>query len=789
MMGGPSKPSTPAISHANYAPVSLLQDFVLESLSYKSMKDREEEVAKAHGSTFYWIFDQNDQTKAPARGLGQQFTEWLESPDLGSIYWISGKAGSGKSTLMRYLYEHKLTSHHLSAWAREVPLIKAGFFFWTSGSEEQRSQVGLLRSLLHQLLSQEPDLISNTFPSLWQGLLTMSTKDRIKLSLTWSIPELMAGFHRLIDVTLPNTKICLFIDGLDEFDGDHLAIIEFFKSMSEGPNGKHIKMCLSSRPWDVFKNAFQYAVPCLKLQELTYLDMYAYVKDNLRRDPKVRRVFKKDQINTEAFFQETVRRADGVFLWIRLAVGEFLKGFRPESNVSTMQAQLNTLPSDLEELFEELLFQRQSANQLEETSRIFQSIRAREVVAAIVKDETANSPTIWELAFALDARDDVLAVNTLVCVITNEEIAMRTKSTTQCIAARSSGLLEVYAKHTRGGPRFVDDENNTDSVRRLAECKVTYLHRTVRDYLMYTKGVWKRLTERSSADDDDVFDPHLRLVRSYVLRLKFPFEEPEHHRRLDEWYPEIALSLTHSRHINHDPKRLHRQLINELNKTLDWYWRKRPMDPNDHWARNTFGSYEARKNIVFHQPFLSLTTKFGLAAYVRGELDAGILADIPADDDTTPLLAYATEFLCSRAYTIFPLSSPEMVLDILRFQSPNHAYTSFITRRPTTPWITMLRHLRDAKRRGWIQHFDVDPMGTKRWCKIIKMFLLQGNADVTAVVTKDNWDSEISAVGVIDMLWEEYGDVEVGKVRDLMRRLLESREMNTGIQQTRRDER
>ena len=68
----------------------------LESLKFPSIAEREEDIKKAHPRTFEWLFEEADERAAS----GRPFTilEWLEV-GVGT-YWVSGKAGSGKSTLM-----------------------------------------------------------------------------------------------------------------------------------------------------------------------------------------------------------------------------------------------------------------------------------------------------------------------------------------------------------------------------------------------------------------------------------------------------------------------------------------------------------------------------------------------------------------------------------------------------------------------------------------------------------------------------------------------------------------
>ena len=95
----------------------------------------------------------------------QSFLEWLRSGN--GIYHISGKAGSGKSTLMKFLCQNPRLTNELEQWAGNRKLVYASFFFWASGDRLQRSLEGLYRSLLFEVLSQCPGLIKSVFPEQW----------------------------------------------------------------------------------------------------------------------------------------------------------------------------------------------------------------------------------------------------------------------------------------------------------------------------------------------------------------------------------------------------------------------------------------------------------------------------------------------------------------------------------------------------------------------------------------------------------------------------------------------
>lgn len=202
--------------------------------------------------------------------VGIDFLQWLKD-DNENIYWINGKAGSGKSTLMRFIHDHKKTVEQLQVWVGEKPLTMAGFFFWTSRSYEQRSRVGLLRYLLFQLLQQHRSFIPTVFPELWTQFWTASTQDPIKASMSWSFQSLIQGLKLFFVQSVEKIKICLLVVGLDEFDGDHREIIQLFKGIVDSLNND-VKVCVSSRPWTVFEEAFN-DIPGLKLQDLTFSDM------------------------------------------------------------------------------------------------------------------------------------------------------------------------------------------------------------------------------------------------------------------------------------------------------------------------------------------------------------------------------------------------------------------------------------------------------------------------------------------------------------------------------------
>ena len=232
---------------------------VLRSLDSGITKNRMSSISENHLSTFKWIFDADRRLY-----YSDNFRLWLQSDS--NMYWVSGQPGSGKSTLMKYIVGDPRTKRYLQSWAGQEGLSIASYFLWNAGGILQKSLQGLLQSLLYDILSENPALICTLCPSRFNQLVACNTN--------WTQRELIEAFKRL-STGSASKRFCFFVDGLDEFDGDHMDIIRTLRDLVFSPR---IKLCFSSRPWTIFLNAFP-KTQRLILEHNTMPDIKTYVDE------------------------------------------------------------------------------------------------------------------------------------------------------------------------------------------------------------------------------------------------------------------------------------------------------------------------------------------------------------------------------------------------------------------------------------------------------------------------------------------------------------------------------
>ncbi|KAK8004946.1 hypothetical protein PG990_010983 [Apiospora arundinis] len=215
---------------------------VLGGLWFRTMNDRQEVVKAVHSKTFEWSFSTDPEVTEHIEANWDSLPDWLGDDKNSGLYWVTGKAGSGKSTLMKHVAHHKETQNSLINWANGRSMLIKTFFFWFAGLPEQRSLQGLWRALLYKILHRRTELIPKLLPNLWREVINSDELTTSSLMLP-TTAEVQKAFQTL--ETLKSECFCFFIDGLDEYSGDQSDAISLITTLSSSPN---VKVVVSSRP-------------------------------------------------------------------------------------------------------------------------------------------------------------------------------------------------------------------------------------------------------------------------------------------------------------------------------------------------------------------------------------------------------------------------------------------------------------------------------------------------------------------------------------------------------------
>ncbi|KAM0715897.1 hypothetical protein Q7P37_008411 [Cladosporium fusiforme] len=335
IMGGQDKLGAQLSEQSNQTRLETLRKNFLE-LSFPDMFQRHESIHPPSTGTYEWIFQQGTDEEATSsrsvtgenQVLRGKFWRWLCSD--GPIFWINGKPASGKSCLMSYIEDQRdgRLKQGLQQWSGSRKLHIFSHFFWRPGSELQKSITGLLRTLLFQMIKENP--------SIADEIVAQAPGDG-----SWTEMRLLRILEKFIEA-YQNADDCMFllVDGLDEFEGDYT---ELLKAILKVGTNRNTKMCLSSRPEAVLISRLE-AYPSIRLQDLNFNDVERSVQSK----------FDDAGFTLEIMARDVALYAEGVFLWAVLVSKQLIEGHASCEDRATLQKRLHAFPRGLENLFDHL---------------------------------------------------------------------------------------------------------------------------------------------------------------------------------------------------------------------------------------------------------------------------------------------------------------------------------------------------------------------------------------------------------------------------------------------------
>ncbi|KAI1370456.1 hypothetical protein F4677DRAFT_465143, partial [Hypoxylon crocopeplum] len=187
-------------------------------------------------------------------------------------------------------------------------------------------------------------------PSLYTLIQSLFDKKSLT-SEDWTLPTLRKALYNILWQDKVPLYLCFFLDALDEYDGRLEFICQFLKDLGAIPPKptKRIKVCFSSRPWDIFVNAFQ---DCggFRIHDFTKEDVMNYCLGSISQEIPL------DAIEFQNLILNIVTRSRGVFIWVKLVVQDLGRAMRTTTmSKEQMERLLESYPTELGSFYAEII--------------------------------------------------------------------------------------------------------------------------------------------------------------------------------------------------------------------------------------------------------------------------------------------------------------------------------------------------------------------------------------------------------------------------------------------------
>lgn len=199
----------------------------LRCLYFDGLEYREEAIREPLEGTFSWIWD-----------TGQcDFLHWLKTG--GGLYWICGRASSGKSTLMKYIARTSIMNAKKHFGIKNIPVVVSYFIDGEFPHPIAPTLEGIARAFLWRLLCKDARFFDFILPYFRE-------MKRSQSNLEWKPSVLQEILARILSAK-HLCSLWLFLDGLDEYPGDLLDIADVCNKLAQIASTS-VRICVSSRP-------------------------------------------------------------------------------------------------------------------------------------------------------------------------------------------------------------------------------------------------------------------------------------------------------------------------------------------------------------------------------------------------------------------------------------------------------------------------------------------------------------------------------------------------------------
>ena len=622
-----------------------------------------------------WIWNNQD----PNPG----FINWIQSK--GRIFWIYGKPGAGKSTLMKQIMESKQMVDLLPR--KSVPVITVSYFFYELGQPQEKLFGSLLHAiicaLLHSFHRRDHSALSNI-------MRTLKPRSGIYLGdqkrLDRKDDKLKDALRQVLAACQSTAQLFLFIDGMDECEGNRGEQLDFLIAWIESSTKSKlsVRACIASRD-ELHIRLRLSTYPSLAIHQFTRVSISAYVTRRLRDTWEL--MSAQPGCTTARFDQDLidliVQKAEGVFLWVNLVVTQLSASIEEEAEAKELRRQLRDLPKDLGDLYARIIAKIPD-NDVHDAIN-FLGLYDHNIDLERLSAIPLHVRTLWE--FCVADQDSSTAVS---CKANFEEVLH------QDIQSRRDQCLRMKRRIQRCCKSLIHVEDSDD----IHKAKVGLLHRTVMEFIIKDNR-FDDLVAR--ADQQLVRDPNISLMAMALRLLK---GDSDYRPKWTSWLSpedndETSVTESEEKHFSTDDRAdivcfffsaaevaqksdgfSCKPYIDELDRVLS-HLRK-------NWAANYYRTLEEESHTDWNTDVLSLAVVHHIDLYLEEELKINGRSLLHRSQ--RPLLCYACDHFG------FDFSRGTEMVDLLlrNGAGPNEQFYTFPCftyerRHLTRPWILAVR--------------------------------------------------------------------------------------------------
>ncbi|KEQ66046.1 uncharacterized protein M437DRAFT_33477, partial [Aureobasidium melanogenum CBS 110374] len=290
------------------------------------MYNRLHEISDATSGTCSWVLDNNT------------LRDWQHAQC--GLLWVKGKPGTGKSTIMKYLWDYFAPAN--SSEAR----ITASFFCHGRGVDLQKSSSGIYRALLHQLVEQMPSLHQD-FEKRFQA--RCKAQGPYGSAWDWMDAELRDFTKDYLLRSCSELELLIFVDALDECGEDCAReLLDFFQRVvtaSEAQNDSTLKICVSSRHYPLVRADVLFEVV---VDGENSADIHLYVDQKLN-------AFRDSTQRHDELVLSIASRAGEIFQWSVLVVAKVIRSLEGRKPVELILRDIEETPQQLFQLYRQIV--------------------------------------------------------------------------------------------------------------------------------------------------------------------------------------------------------------------------------------------------------------------------------------------------------------------------------------------------------------------------------------------------------------------------------------------------